>query len=170
MLGQIRDLGSGKVPVIFPAPPLADSLTATTRLSPLHVYTSHTRPYTRLSLHGKISRPSCLACRRSPQRFANAGHIKVGPLQTISACLSDDAAGVEGKDAVYKPNQDVTDGQWAFVNENIAQHLVPLAEPIRKNSTGCRVFLLLCHGGTGMMLLLQWSGGKEKGLTTSTTS
>ena len=60
MLGQTRDLGSGKVPVIFPAPPLADSLTATTRLSPLHVYTSHTRPYTRLSLHGKISRPLAL--------------------------------------------------------------------------------------------------------------
>ena len=93
-----------------------------------------------------------------------AGHLKGLRTLAISksdlfkqfpACLSDDAAGVEGKDAVYKPNQDVTDGQWAFVNENIAQHLVPLAEPIRKNSAGCRVFLLLCHGGTGMMLLSQ---------------
>ena len=64
-------------------------------------------------------------------------------------CLSDEAAGVEGKDAVYKCNQDVTDGQWAFVDENIAQHLVPLAEPIRKNSAGCSVFLLLCRSGTG---------------------
>ena len=44
MLGHIPDPGSGKVPVIFPARPLADSFTATARLSPLHVYTSHTRP------------------------------------------------------------------------------------------------------------------------------
>lgn len=38
--------------------------------------------------------------------------------------ISDDAAGVEGKDAAYKSKQDRTDGHWAFVDENIAQHLV----------------------------------------------
>ena len=55
MLGQIPDPGSGKVPVIFPARPLADSFTATARLSPLHVYTSHTRPlYTSLPTRQNI--------------------------------------------------------------------------------------------------------------------
>ena len=47
--------GSCQVPVIFPARPLADSFTATARLSPLHVYTSHTRPlYTSLPTRQNI--------------------------------------------------------------------------------------------------------------------
>ena len=62
-----------------------------------------------------------------------AGHLKGLRAPAISKSdlpkqfptrLSDDAAGVEGKDAVYKTKQDGTDGQWAFVDENIAQHLV----------------------------------------------
>ena len=76
MLGQIRDPGSGKVPVIFPALPLADPFTATARLSPLHVYTSHTRPlYTSLPTRQNIeaarkARTWCLAARwRYPHTF-----------------------------------------------------------------------------------------------------
>ncbi|CAE6486169.1 unnamed protein product [Rhizoctonia solani] len=44
--------------------------------------------------------------------------------KTVLAPKSTEGAGIEGKDAASKAKQDSTDGEWAFVDENVGTHLI----------------------------------------------